>query len=700
VIISCAVLYPIRHPEYAERRALGVCRERILMRCLPVLRAGLFALSVIGCSSDGPGRVGTGPDSGGNQAGSLARVDNPMSSLPSSSNPGGVVPITPVNMSQGGAAAPVNSMSAPVKPHDPISIDQTGADNPAGLSTADVTKLVAGGAPGALRWLYPYDGTVFPRGLLAPLLMWEGAAADVVYLHIKSQSFEYKGVLKAAVDPTTMTAPQLTIPQDIWVKAGQQTNGKNDPFTLELTTRAGGVVAGPIKLTFNIAQATVKGSIYYNSYASKLPGAALGGNVLRIPAGGTVELFTSMQCNGCHSVSADGSKMLSQVELTGGGSSFTLVSGGPPNPPSAPAGARTSFGALYPDGSKYLSTSTSTSVGHAELAQAPGAPPQSALYDTTSGQEVPDTGIPPGAVMPMFSPDGTRLVFNDIAINNADGLAVMDYDVRANKATNYRKLMQDDDVTRPGWPFFLPDSKGVVFIRTISPDFSANGAYIGAGAFAAFAGPFADLASAPIAGPQSDLFIGDVATGKVTLLAKAMGYATPEAAASGMTYLPFPDDLQQSYFPTVAPIAAGGYFWVFFDGIRHYGNLGTQRQLWGFAIDIQANGSYTTDLSHPAFYLPGQEFGAGNHRAFAALDPCKKDGDSCTSGIDCCGGTCSFPPVAAELVEPVGTCNPPPVDSCAKRDEKCSTDADCCPPASNEPPNACIAGFCAFVPLN
>ena len=98
-----------------------------------------------------------------------------------------------------------------------------------------------------------------------------------------------------------------------------------------------------------------------------------------------------------------------------------------------------------------------------------------------------------------------------------------------------------------------------------------------------------------------------------------------------------------NYFPTVSPVAAGGYFWLFFDSVRHYGNLGVQRQLWGAAIDIAADGSYAVDRSHPAFYLPGQELGTGNHRAFAALDPCKKDGDSCTSGIDCCGGFCFVP---------------------------------------------------------
>ena len=654
-----------------------------------------LSLSLAACSSESGERAGGTSPAPSAGSGSF---DNPKvgSSIPMS-GPSGLAPMSgpPVNVS--GGAGSMSPMAA--VPQGPISIDQTGADNPAGLSAADVQKLLAGGPAGNLRLVYPYDGTVFPRGLLAPLLMWEGPAADAVYVHIKAKYFEYKGILKAAVDPMSM-APQLVLPQDIWVKAGQKTAGKEDPFTLELTVRSQGAVSGPIALRFTIAQATVKGSIYYNSYASLLPGAAIGGNVLRIPAGGKVELFNSMTCNGCHSVSADGSKMLSQIDLTGGGSAFSIVSGGPANPPGKPVGARASYGALYPDGSKYLSTSTSVGVGHAELAQVPGTDPVSALYDTQTGQVVPDTGIPPGALMPMFAPDGTRLAFTDATINNGDGIAVMDYDVKANKASNYRVLMKDDAISRPGWPFFLPDSKAVVFVRTESFDFSGNGAYIGAGMFGALAGPFSDLTSFKVPGPLSDLYIADIASGNVTLLARAMGFETPADAMSGKTILPFPDDPHQNYFPTVAPIAAGGYFWVFFDSIRHYGNLGIQRQLWGAAIDIAPDGKYSSDPSHPAFYLPGQEFGAGNHRAFAALDPCKKDGDSCTSGIDCCGGSCYFPKNAPqELVEPVGTCQPQK-EACASLDERCTSDADCCPPGNGQPPNACIAGFCAFIPLN
>jgi hypothetical protein len=60
---------------------------------------------------------------------------------------------------------------------------------------------------------------------------------------------------------------------------------------------------------------------------------------------------------------------------------------------------------------------------------------------------------------------------------------------------------------------------------------------------------------------------------------------------------------------------------MFFDSMRHYGNVGLLRQIWGAAIDFAPDGSYATDPSHPAFVLPGQLMGTGNFRAVAALGP-------------------------------------------------------------------------------
>jgi hypothetical protein len=43
------------------------------------------------------------------------------------------------------------------------------------------------------RILYPYEGTVFPRGLPAPVLQWDVSMADAVYVHARSMLFEYEG---------------------------------------------------------------------------------------------------------------------------------------------------------------------------------------------------------------------------------------------------------------------------------------------------------------------------------------------------------------------------------------------------------------------------------------------------------------------------------------------------------------------------
>jgi hypothetical protein len=93
-----------------------------------------------------------------------------------------------------------------------------------------------------------------------------------------------------------------------------------------------------------------------------------------------------------------------------------------------------------------------------------------------------------------------------------------------------------------------------------------------------------------------------------------------------------------------------------------------------------------TDPSYPAFYLQGQaDF--GNIRAFAALNPCRGDGEACGSGIDCCSGFCTD-----------GVCGvPPPQHTCSASRERCTTTADCCPPAAGEIANSCIAGFCDFI---
>ena len=524
------------------------------------------------------------------------------------------------------------SGSGPADATDPIAIDQCSGMNPAGLNPADTQRLQQGG-PMPPRLLYPYDGTVFPRGMMPPTLMWDGAMTDAVYVHIQSKLFEWKGCVKPS------GANQLELPADVWKAASARTMGTGDPYKVEVSTLSGGTVSGPASIAITIAQATLKGSIYYNSYISS---ASFSGTIFRIPPGGKAEVFLGgLACYGCHTVSANGERLISH---TGGdpGLSYALTPMTQPNPPQLAAAPLPGFAGLSPDGSVYLA-----SAHPAGAVRPQGTPNEAALvndamlYQTDTGAPVMNSGIPPGAMMPTFSPSGSMIAFNDFAIMQGKGLAVMDFDPKARVASGHRVVFTDTD-RYPGWPFFLPDGKAVIFARGVNPQFSGSGAGVipGSEAFA----------------PESDLYVTDLKSGTTTILAAAMGLTSPD---DKMGYVPFgAQDMHKHFYPTVSPVAAGGYFWVFFDSIRHYGNLGLQRQLWGTAISIAPDGDYSRDRSHPAFYLPGQELGTGNHRAFAALDACMKDGSSCKTGVDCCGGFFFIPP-GAELGGPAGLSQPP-----------------------------------------
>jgi hypothetical protein len=358
-----------------------------------------------------------------------------------------------------------------------------------------------------------------------------------------------------------------------------------------------------------------------------------------------------------------------------GGATYALTPGMATNPAPLVANAKdTPFTGIYPDGSLYLANAHQGGVG--PRAGGPGAvgPANAVLYETDTGNAVQNTGIPNGAMTPMFSPDGSLLAFNDYAIGNGHGLAVMGFDKGARTAASYRKVYQSDATTYPGWPLFLPDDKALVFANGTAADFSGNA--LGIQSFPAVV--------------SSDLFVLDLASGTAKILAKAMGYASDQDAASGNTYLPFgAEELHHNFYPTGSPVAAGGYFWIFFDSYRHYGNThanGLIRQLWGAAVDISPSGTYTTDPSHPPFYLTGQEDVAGNHRAFTALDPCHKDGDPCVTGIDCCNGFCTN-----------GVCGKPPPSMgplCAHTDESCAGGTPCCNASDH-----CINGFCGQILL-
>src|SRR5208282_3742075 len=82
-----------------------------------------------------------------------------------------------------------------------------------------------------LAFLYPYDQTVFPRGLLAPLLQWTWTTGDAEAIQIQlsttSGSFSWTGTFAAPaiLQQTGGKFIRMPIPQDVWTMATNTAGG-------------------------------------------------------------------------------------------------------------------------------------------------------------------------------------------------------------------------------------------------------------------------------------------------------------------------------------------------------------------------------------------------------------------------------------------------------------------------------------------
>jgi hypothetical protein len=284
------------------------------------------------------------------------------------------------------------------------------------------------------------------------------------------------------------------------------------------------------------------------------------------------------------------------------GASFTVTNAAALTPilSSTPGGE---YAAIVPDGALYLATAHAPQV--APRTYGASAQMTATLYETATGLAIANTGIPSGATVPAFSPDGARLAFDDPAVTPGNALALMDFDEPSRKASDYRVVFTSASLY-PGWPSFLPDGRALVFSLGAGSDFSGGGTGLGV----------------LTPGPATDLYLVDATSQTSTLLARAMGFATPAAAMSGTTYLPFGNgDIHQNFDPTVAPSTSGGYAWACFDSRRNYGNVGLLRAIWCAALDPAVDGGYSGDPSHPAFFFPGQDVATGSVRPIVAADP-------------------------------------------------------------------------------
>jgi hypothetical protein len=566
------------------------------------------------------------------------------------------------------------------------------------------TQATLLGTPAAdtgLSWSYPYDQTLWPRGMRAPLLQWASATRnyDAVYIHLQEAAFEYQGFFAETATPFV----HHPVPQAAWDALAYSNQGED--VTVTLVFASGGQAYGPITETWKIAGGSLNGTVYYNSYGTNLAhnycctigGAPFGGATLAIRHGATDPVLVAgndHDCRVCHTVSADGSRLVTNRDTGGFPYDYTSVydlKNGYAETTMSPGDGRFGWSAVYPDGRFVLSD---------------GAPLEGAgwngdaqLFALPDGGSVPSTGIPAGlrAGSPVFSPDGKHVAFNfyagQVADAGADGggaaadgksLAMMDYDVTISTFSNFQVLFTPPSGTSV-WPSYLPTSNAVVFeLETLSNGRDFGGTRAGCDS----------TGSCSNSGTQAELWWVDVATKTAARMDRL----------NGLGVLPTgPDhanDAVLNYEPTVSPVPSGGYAWVVLTSRRLYGNIATinpywsdpryhdisetptTKKLWVAAIDL--NAAPGTDPSHPAFYLPGQELLAGNSRGYWVLDPCQANGASCQTGDQCCGGYCSS--VGGALA-----CSDQP-PACSTEYDKCTQTSDCCGAAQGM---QCLNGRCA-----
>lgn len=586
--------------------------------------------------------------------------------------------------------------------------------DPEGAAVSAETHTVLMGAAAAdagLIWLYPYDKTVFPRGILAPQLQWRDGATknfDAVRIDVEEANYSWTGTFAR----NAATFKNHPLPAEVWRAATRSNQGED--LVVRLTFAKGANAYGPIEERWKISTSPLKGIVYYNSYGTSLaknsdgvalqseggafPDGKFGGATLSIRGGSTdPELVAGGnggedKCYVCHTVSLDGSRLLTHYQGDDKQSSFDLGTHVETKIPRSDTSATYTWPGPTPDG-KYFLTDLH---GPSKLYRVPEG--------GGSGDAVlqPSTGLPDDLIMafPTFAPSGNVVAFNRYGGAGGDQrtLAIASFDLASFTFGAIDNLYTAPGGQHPVWPSFLPGGGGLLYELAVRPN--------DRGGLDNFGGNRSNTecegdtdSSAYKCGPDSDkgtraeLWMFDLATRQRVRLDNLNGKGISPTGGNRHD-----DDSTLNYEPAASPVVSGGYAWVVFTSRRLYGNIATvnpwwsdprfkdisvhptTKKLWVAAIDLNAPPG--TDPSHPAFYLPAQELMAGNSRGFWVVDPCRADGNGCESGDECCGGYCR-PDSSGALV-----CSNA-VNTCANEFENCAADGDCCGTTLK-----CIEGRC------
>ena len=472
------------------------------------------------------------------------------------------------------------------------------------VAASDVTKLETMGTAPAnaaeLGFLYPYDGTVWPRGLLPPLLMWQSTHdANAVWVKLTQGNYTYEGTFSYSAQPAGSDArKRIRIEDDAWKTATQGNQG--DPLIVQVKILASdGTVYGPITQSWKVASGVLKGTVYYNSYDSLITtngGVPTGGVIAIKPRSPDPALAVASEagkCHVCHTLSADGSTLWAQDgDDYANGASYDLTKGG----------ARTSYitngvggiaannrkfvwSAPYPDGSFALASSRFAREAYTQTdSEAVRARRrQRGAFDGPRDRR-DERGH--AGVRARRSQGGLQLLgghrrrrrrrrrrslARGVRLHVRRRRGLDDVPGRRRRAFSGLREIYKDPARYPSWPTFLPDGKAVVFNNQVMPRHVQH----------ASPPDRARLYNCQITtwfSAKAALWIAkDAATNDARALVNANGVGLP-------TNADHPDDTQLNYQPTVNPVPSGGYYWVVFTSRRIYGNLLTGPP-WGAAGD-------------------------------------------------------------------------------------------------------------------
>ncbi|MBM4357719.1 MAG: PD40 domain-containing protein [Deltaproteobacteria bacterium] len=520
--------------------------------------------------------------------------------------------------------------------------------NTGNLSPTD-QQLLDGAQPGGdpnFRFTYPLDKVVMPLRTLSPEFMWDnGKPVQAYRLKLTSKNISYVEYF-GATNPGLKTLDQKQW-EDIQFSGGGPVS---DPLKVELARLSNGVADAVQPITVGIAQGIVYGSVYY----WQLPLSGGQGKILRIKPSSEVtdEFFTSGECWGCHSVSRDGTNMMATFEV-GAFNGFPLQT---INLSTTPAqlgtiqtltGLKGTFSAFNDDGSKIAySNNFPGSLGSGSSSIN--------IIDAVSGAQILPNAMPPGCGEPTWSPDGKMLAGicgmsgGGWTFDSFSGdLTVALLNQSQNQVVSQKVIVPKGNLTgRPAYPTFTPDSKYLIYGR-------------------------------PEQGSRSD--------GNGTLWMTDVDGLNPVQLTNASLD-------NRSFNPVSAPKSAGGYTWIVFISKRDYGHKlvsADRQQLWMVAIDDPPTPG--TDPSHPPFYLRGQIPTELSENAYYALDPCKKDGESCEHGVECCNKSCIYDDGQKQYI-----CKPAEGGECIPTGSgPCKSDTDCCDFSSDV---LCLNGFCELKP--